>query len=212
MSRDNERGPAGSRLPLLRAGTPALDRAVHDRQSRPAREAFESGSASHCQGFCDRTTRWSARLLRMHCSVAPVPPAVGEWWSLLIVRDAFLRVSRFGEFQQRLGISRGVLNQPPGPACRGRRAGEGAVQRATTAVRLSPDREGTRPVAGRHSACDSGVTSTPPRKAHRSADPRALRRDLRGPLVCSACGEPFGPLDFKPIPGPGAVEPLVRVA
>jgi DNA-binding HxlR family transcriptional regulator len=47
----------------------------------------------------------------MHCSVAQCLEAVGEWWSLLIVRDAFLGVTRFDEFQQRLGISRGVLNQ-----------------------------------------------------------------------------------------------------
>ena len=31
-------------------------------------------------------------------------------------------------------------------------------------------------------------------------------------LVCTACGEAFGPRDFTAIPGPGAVEPLVRVA
>src|SRR5436309_11763310 len=47
----------------------------------------------------------------MHCSVAQCLEVVGEWWSLLIVRDAFLGVTRFDEFQERLGISRNVLNQ-----------------------------------------------------------------------------------------------------
>src|SRR5436190_15187656 len=47
----------------------------------------------------------------MHCSVAQCLEVVGEWWSMLIVRDAFLGVSRFDAFQQRLGISRNVLNQ-----------------------------------------------------------------------------------------------------
>ena len=47
----------------------------------------------------------------MHCSVAQCLEAVGEWWSMLIVRDAFLGVTRFDEFQQRLGISRNILNQ-----------------------------------------------------------------------------------------------------
>ena len=46
----------------------------------------------------------------MHCSVAQTLEVVGEWWSLLIVRDAFLGVTRFDDFQQRLGISRNVLN------------------------------------------------------------------------------------------------------
>src|SRR5206468_3556004 len=47
----------------------------------------------------------------MHCSVAQCLEVVGEWWTLLIVRDAFLGVTRFDEFQERLGISRNVLNQ-----------------------------------------------------------------------------------------------------
>jgi DNA-binding HxlR family transcriptional regulator len=34
---------------------------------------------------------------------------IGDWWSLLIVREAFDGVRRFGEFQQSLGISKGIL-------------------------------------------------------------------------------------------------------
>ncbi|MHB1138686.1 MAG: winged helix-turn-helix transcriptional regulator [Microthrixaceae bacterium] len=47
----------------------------------------------------------------MHCSVAQCLEVVGDWWSLLIVRDASLGVSRFDDFQERLGISRNVLQQ-----------------------------------------------------------------------------------------------------
>src|SRR6266487_6955712 len=47
----------------------------------------------------------------MTCSVAQTLDVVGEWWSLLIVRDAFLGVTRFDDFQARLGISRNILNQ-----------------------------------------------------------------------------------------------------
>ena len=47
----------------------------------------------------------------MHCSIAQCLEVVGEWWSMLILRDAFLGVSRFDAFQDRLGISRNVLNQ-----------------------------------------------------------------------------------------------------
>ena len=47
----------------------------------------------------------------MDCSVAQCLEVVGEWWSMLIVRDAFLGVTRFDEFQRRLGISRNVLQQ-----------------------------------------------------------------------------------------------------
>jgi DNA-binding HxlR family transcriptional regulator len=45
----------------------------------------------------------------MNCSVAQTLEVVGEWWTMLIVRDCFLGVTRFDEFHQRLGISRNIL-------------------------------------------------------------------------------------------------------
>lgn len=43
------------------------------------------------------------------CPVARSLDAIGDWWSLLIVRDAFDGMRRFGEFQKSLGISKGIL-------------------------------------------------------------------------------------------------------
>lgn len=43
------------------------------------------------------------------CPVARSLDAIGDRWSLLIVRDAFDGVRRFSEFQNNLGISRGIL-------------------------------------------------------------------------------------------------------
>jgi DNA-binding HxlR family transcriptional regulator len=43
------------------------------------------------------------------CPVARTLDAIGDWWSLLIVRDAFDGIRRFSEFQQNLGIARGML-------------------------------------------------------------------------------------------------------
>jgi DNA-binding HxlR family transcriptional regulator len=34
---------------------------------------------------------------------------IGDWWSLLIVREAFLGKRRFGEFQQSLGLAKNIL-------------------------------------------------------------------------------------------------------
>ena len=45
----------------------------------------------------------------MNCSVAQALEIVGEWWTLLILRDCFLGVRRFDDFVERLGISRNVL-------------------------------------------------------------------------------------------------------
>lgn len=44
-----------------------------------------------------------------HCGVARSLELVGERWTLLIVRDAFLGLRRFEEFQEDLGIARNVL-------------------------------------------------------------------------------------------------------
>jgi len=46
----------------------------------------------------------------LNCSVARALEQVGEWWTLLIIREAFFGVQRFSEFEQRLGISRNILN------------------------------------------------------------------------------------------------------
>ena len=43
------------------------------------------------------------------CGVAKTLEVVGERWTLLIVRDAFLGRRRFEEFQESLGIARNVL-------------------------------------------------------------------------------------------------------
>jgi len=43
------------------------------------------------------------------CPVARALDVIGDWWSLLIIRDAFDGVRRFGEFQAGLGIAKGVL-------------------------------------------------------------------------------------------------------
>ncbi len=44
------------------------------------------------------------------CSVARTLSVVGEKWTLLILRDAFYGVRRFGALQQRLGVARDVLS------------------------------------------------------------------------------------------------------
>lgn len=43
------------------------------------------------------------------CPVARSVDAIGDWWSLLIVRDAFDGSRRFGEFQRSLGVAKNIL-------------------------------------------------------------------------------------------------------
>lgn len=43
------------------------------------------------------------------CGVARPLDAIGDGWSLLIVRDAFDGLRRFGEFQKSLGLAKNIL-------------------------------------------------------------------------------------------------------
>ncbi|MEU1119880.1 MULTISPECIES: winged helix-turn-helix transcriptional regulator [unclassified Streptomyces] len=46
-----------------------------------------------------------------HCAIAQALDVVGDWWTLLIVRDAARGVHRFEELQRELGVSRKVLTE-----------------------------------------------------------------------------------------------------
>jgi len=54
--------------------------------------------------------RWDDIDLQV-CSVARALSVVGERWTLLILRDAFLGTRRFDQFQSRLGITRHRLSE-----------------------------------------------------------------------------------------------------
>jgi len=139
----------------------------------------------------------------MDCSVAQCLEVVGEWWSMLIVRDAFLGVTRFEDFQRRLGISRnilqqrltklvdtGVLTRVPysehPPRVDYRLTGKGRdLWPVLTAMRQWGDAHAAPagpPVVVSHRACGSS-----------------------GPLVltCATCGEPVGHRDVSVATGTG---------
>jgi DNA-binding HxlR family transcriptional regulator len=150
----------------------------------------------------------------MDCSVAQCLEVIGEWWSMLIVRDAFMGVTRFEDFQRRLGISRNILQQrlttlvvagvlvrvpysehPPRDDYRLTDKGRD-LWPVLTAMRQWGDRHAAPsgpPVQIRHKSCGS------------VAEPE---------LVCSSCGENVGPRDFNALPGPGRTESMLgpRVA
>ena len=145
----------------------------------------------------------------MSCSVAQCLEVVGEWWTMLIVRDAFLGIRRFDDFQSRTGIARNVLaarlehlvdngvlerrqyqDRPPRHEYVLTEKGRDLWQ-VLTAMREWGDRwaapEGP-PVELVHRACDH-VTHTA--------------------VVCDHCGEPLDARSVRAVPGPGAQGPLV---
>ena len=142
----------------------------------------------------------------MNCSVAQCLEVVGEWWSLLIVRDAFLGVRRFDDFQARLGISRNILNQrltklvdegilervpyqdnPPRSEYRLTQKGRD-LWHVLTAMRQWGDRWAAPlglPLKMRHATCGHVVKAV---------------------AVCSHCGEPLDLRSVTVEPGPGSVD------
>jgi len=47
----------------------------------------------------------------MQCPIARSLERVGEWWSMLILRDAFYGLTRFDEFQKSLDIAPNILTR-----------------------------------------------------------------------------------------------------
>ena len=47
----------------------------------------------------------------MQCPVARSLERVGEWWSILVLRDCFLGLTRFDEFEKSLGIAPNMLTR-----------------------------------------------------------------------------------------------------
>jgi len=143
----------------------------------------------------------------MDCSVAQCLEVVGEWWSMLILRDCFLGVTRFDDFQRRLEISRNILQQRLA-----RLVDAGVLVRVAYTdhpprydYRLTEKGRDLWPVinAMRQWGDRYLAPSGPPvRLTHKGCG--ALTQTL---TVCAACGEPVGPRDFTPVAGPGRPPP-----
>ena len=148
----------------------------------------------------------------MHCSVAQCLEVVGEWWSLLIVRDVFLGVTRFDQFQERLGISRNVLNQ------RLNRLVEADVLQRVPYSDHPPRYDYRLTAKGR----DLWPVLTAMRQwgdKHAAPDGPPLHLVHKGcgkvshaVLTCSSCGERLTARDVRAVPGPGDLDALMEAA
>jgi len=49
------------------------------------------------------------RFDEMNCGIGQALEALGDWWTLLIVRNAFFGMRRFADFESDLGIAKNVL-------------------------------------------------------------------------------------------------------
>ena len=140
----------------------------------------------------------------MPCSIAQCLEAVGEWWSLLIVRDAFRGITRFADLEADLGIARNVLNQRLA-----RLVDQGVLERVR--YQDHPPRFDYRLTDKGRDLFDvlTAMRQWGDRWAAPDGPPLQIVHDRcgqvsEGVLTCSVCGEPLTAGEVHRIPGPGA--------
>jgi DNA-binding HxlR family transcriptional regulator len=143
------------------------------------------------------------------CSIARSLEMIGERWTLLIIRDAFLGIRRFDDFQRSLGVARNVL--------------QGRLERLVEGGILERVRYQERPERFEYRLTEMGIDLWPVVVSllnwgdkHLSPDGPAVIMEHRGcgghvndRRICDACGALLGPRDVKARPGP-AVQPALQ--
>jgi DNA-binding HxlR family transcriptional regulator len=68
-------------------------------------------SVDNLVSSCNHILRVRRRFTDQNCAVAQALEVLGDWWTLLVVREAFLGARRFADFEAALDISKNVLSQ-----------------------------------------------------------------------------------------------------
>jgi DNA-binding HxlR family transcriptional regulator len=139
----------------------------------------------------------------VNCSVAQCLEVIGDWWTMIVIRDVFMGINRFDELQARTGISRNVLGERLT-----RLVDDGVLKKV-------PYQD--HPVRYDYRLTDKGrdlwlVLTAMRQWGDRWAAPNGapvelvhLGCDHRTEVVasCSHCGERIGPRDVRAVAGPG---------
>jgi DNA-binding HxlR family transcriptional regulator len=136
-----------------------------------------------------------------NCSIARALEIVGERWTLLIIRDAFLGLRRFDQFQENLGIARNVLTDRLN-----RLVEEGILERVRYSERperfeyrlTGKGRELNIALAGLRQWGDKHLSGKPPRVLRRKAD----KKPVVAALVPKGT-DVLRPEEVESVPGPG---------
>jgi DNA-binding HxlR family transcriptional regulator len=141
------------------------------------------------------------------CSVARTVAVIGDRWTLLVLRDCFLRVRRFEDFQARLGVTRHVLADRLKKLVR-----HGVLRRVPYQ---------TRPKRFEYILTQKGLDLYPiimsivhwgdVHMVDERGRPRLYEHKLCGKMfdpvmICSECGQPLSPKEVHVHIGPGANE------
>src|SRR5215467_14015319 len=145
-----------------------------------------------------------ADLTVLPCSLARSLQIVGEWWTMLVLRDVCFDVNRFEAIHEHLGIARNILKARLDTLVE-----HGLVERR---------RYQTRPDRYEYVATEMGAELVPVFLAmvawgDRFAAPdgppmlfthHTCGKDTVATVVCSVCAQPLRHPDLTPRPGPGS--------
>jgi DNA-binding HxlR family transcriptional regulator len=138
------------------------------------------------------------------CSIARSVDLLGDWWTPLVLREAFLGVRRFDDMQRSLGIGRNVLTQ--------------RLKRLVDEDMLDRVRYQEKPDRFEYVLTEKGRDFYPVLAAMITWGDRWLSgeegppivlhhapcgHDMTAKVVCSECGEPIRARDMRPRLGPG---------
>jgi len=148
--------------------------------------------------------RWD-ELAEQPCSIARTLSVIGDRWTLVILRECFLRTTRFEAFERHLGITRHILAD--------------RLKKLTDEGVLARVPYGARPVRFEYKLTDKGLDLYPlmmslaawgdkymdkGKGAPLLYEHKACGHDLRPILTCSACAAPLDPRQVTVKQGPGA--------
>jgi DNA-binding HxlR family transcriptional regulator len=148
--------------------------------------------------------RWG-ELGSERCSVARTVAVLGDRWTLLILRDCFLRIRRFDDFEARLGITRHILAD--------------RLRKLVDADILTKVPYNDRPVRYEYRLTPKGLDLYPVllslvhwgdiHTAGKAGRPLlhqhlACGHTFDPVMTCSECGEAIDPRRVRVLPGPGA--------
>jgi DNA-binding HxlR family transcriptional regulator len=136
-----------------------------------------------------------------NCSIARTLEIVGERWTLLIIRDAFLGLRRFDQLQESLGVARNVLTDRLN-----RLVEEGILERVQYSQRplrfeyrlTKKGRELNVALTALRQWGDAHLSEKPPRLLRRKVD----RRPVVAALVPRSA-DVLRPDEVELVPGPG---------
>jgi DNA-binding HxlR family transcriptional regulator len=140
-----------------------------------------------------------------NCSIAGSLELVGERWTLLILRDAFLGTRRFDDFQRSLGIARNVL--------------QSRLERLVEEGVMRRERYQERPERFEYRLTRKGVDLWPvlvslmkwgDKYVAPNGPPVIMRHigcggEIDDRRICTACGKHLEPTESRPELGPGAL-------